>query len=170
MFSGELDCSMKERVGHVIVRDGLWAEAIGLAVHPDPRVAFRASWALRWAYGVSPEGLLAYIDSFVDAFLKSDNGSVHREYSKILYDMQRRRMVTFDDIRLTRIAEKALDLLVAAGTKVAVKAWCIDILCDASPRLDWVAEVLRDTLHHILHSAPSPGLAHKASKGLRKLG
>ncbi len=168
-LSGELDGGVKERVGRIIVRDGLWAEAIGLAWHPDPRVAFRAAWALGWAYNNSPEGLLPYVDDFVEAFVVSDNGSVHREYSKILCDMHRRRMVVFDDIRLAQIAEKSFDLLISPDVKVAVKAWCMDILCDAVPRMDWVGDMLRDTLHRILEDAPSPGLANKASKVLRKL-
>lgn len=166
---GELDGSMKERVGRIIVRDGLWAEAIELACDDDPRVVFRSAWALQWAYEATPEGLLPHIGAFIETFIESENGSIHREYSKILYDIQRRRIIEFDDIRLARIAEKAFDLLISPGVKVATKAWCIDILHDSLPRLDWVGEMLQDTLHRILEEAPSPGLANKASKVLKKL-
>jgi hypothetical protein len=169
VLSGELDGSMKEVVGRAIVRDGLWAEAIGLASHPDARVAFRAAWALEWAYFSAPEGLLPHIDIFVEAFLKSDNGSVHREYLKILCDIQCRRIVEFDDIQRVRIVEKAFDLLISPATKPGVKVWCMDILSSAPPHLDWVGEALTEALHRILESDPSPGLANRASKVLRKL-
>ncbi len=169
-LSGELDSTMKELVGRIIVRDALWGEAIELALHPDPRLAFRASWALEWAYFDSPEDLLTHIDCFVEAFLKSENGSVHRQYSKILCDMQRRQIIVFDDIRLSQISEKAFDLLVSPDVRTAVKVWCIELLFDASLRLDWIRDALNDILQHIMESNPSRGLANRASKVLRRLG
>jgi hypothetical protein len=191
MLSGELDGSIKERVGREIVSGGLWAEVIGLASHPDPRIVFRAAWALEWAYNDSPEGLLPYIDEFVEAFLASDNGSVHREYLKILCDIRRRRSTVFVDKErgwssalvdkeyeqnqehmhawLAQIAEKAFDLLVAPDTKTAVKGWCIEILMGVAPHLDWVGEALEETLHWLMENNPSPGLANRCQKALRTI-
>lgn len=169
MVLGEPDSGIKEVVGRVIVRDGRWAEAIALAVHPDPRVAFRAAWALDWAFFHSPEGLTKHFDAFVEAFLISENGSVHRQYLRILADMQHRRIVEIDCIRLVRIAEKCFDLLICNETKAAVKAHCMDFLLDASPRLDWVGDALMDTLSRTLENNPSPGLANRASKILRAM-
>lgn len=169
-FLGELDVSMKEHGGRRIIDEELWVEAMELAFHPDPRVAFRASWALESAYFASPGGMLPHMERFVDVFLEATNQSVHRQYSKMLCDMQRSRMVVVDDVRLARIAEKSYDLLVAHDTRPAVMVWCMEILFDISPRLDWVGEALREALHMIMENNPSRGVANRASKMLRKLG
>ncbi len=167
MLLGELDGGMKERIGRIVMRDGLWDYAFRAAFYDDPRVAFRASWALEWAYFADKDALLPYVDRVVDVFVRADNQSVYRHYSKILRDMQMCRMSIFSDIQLVRIGEKAFDLLVDPATKTATKAWCMDILLGLVPHLDWVGEALYGALYRIMDDDPSPGVISHVAKILR---
>ena len=169
-LSGELDCGVKERVGRIILRDGLWEDAFVAALHSDPKIAFRASWALGWAYFESPEAMRPHAGRLLETFLVSDNSSVHREYLKIIVDMWHRRMLVMDDVWLVRIVEKSFDLLISSATPAAVKVWCMGLLYELSPLLDWIADALRDVLRGIMEGKPSAGVANKTSKLLRKLG
>lgn len=168
-LSGRLDGGLSERVGSMIMRNNLWNSVLSLAFHPDSRIAFRAAWALEWAYFHDKSAFLPHSDRFIEAFIAATNGSVHRQYSKMLWDMYHGRIVVIDDIRLARIAEKAFDLLIGNGTKPAVMVWCMDLLFDISPRVDWVGEQLRETLERIMENEPSRGTANRAAKILKRM-
>lgn len=83
--------------------------------------------------------------------------------------MLHRGMLHPDMTQAEQIAEKTFDLLIAPATKTAVKVWCMEILFCLAPRLDWVAEQLRDTVQQILESTSSRGLANRAGKILKRI-
>jgi hypothetical protein len=165
----EFGSGMNERAGRIILDNNLIECALGLAMHPDPRAAFRSSWALDWAYFHDREAILPHAERLIDTFIEATNGSVHRQYSKIIYDMYHTRIVAVDGIRLARIAEKAFDLLIDTSTRTAVKVWCMELLFDIAPRVEWVGEQLGLTLRQMMESEPSRGLANRAAKVLKRM-
>ncbi len=167
--SSEIKSEMNEKFGRLIGPNNLWDTALDLGLHEDPKVAFHGSWALEWAFYDDREAFRPHIPHFVANFLKATNGSVHRHYTKMMWDMLHRGMLRPDIAQAERIAEKAFDLLIAPATKTAVKVWCMEILFCLAPRLDWVAEQLRETVRQILESNPSRGLANRAGKVLRRI-
>ena len=168
-LSGEMIGEMNGVFGRLIGPNNMWDFALDLAFHDDPRVAFRGSWALEWAYYNDREAFRPYLAHFVDNFLKAANPSVHRHYTKMLWDMQHRGMLVLDDGQAEQVAEKAFDLLIRPETKVAVKVWCMEILYDLSPRLDWVGEQLGEVLRRIMEDEPSRGIANRGLKILRRI-
>lgn len=165
----EFESEMNERYGRIIAENDLWDFALDLAFHDDPRVAFRSSWALEWAYFNDRESFRPHTAHFFDNFLKAANPSAHRHYSKMLYDMMRRGAVTLDHGQACATAEKCFELLIDPSTRVAVKVWCMEILFDLRPRLDWLEENLRDAVQILLDTNPSAGLANRGFKLLKRL-
>lgn len=168
-LSEEFGPEMDVRYGSLIADKGLWTEALVLAFHADGRVAFRASWALEWAYFSHRESFAPYVAVFFENFLKADNPSVHRSYAKMLCDMLRRGIFVPDDGQAERIAEKSFDLLIGVDTKSAVRIWTAEILYELSLRLDWIGEHLEDVLRRQMESMPTPALLSHYPKLLRRM-
>ncbi len=157
-YSGD----MKPTVGYLILKHGLWEEAMDIGRYGEQKIAFRATWALEWAYEQSSPDELPewFADRMLDDFAASDNGSLHRVYAKMLCDQ-----IRFGDYRPTgpqaeRMAEKCFDLAIDPQTKTAVAFWCLEILSELAPRVDWVAEELDGTVLRISENPDcSPGMA-----------
>ncbi len=176
---------MKAMVGYMILKYGAWEAAMNVGATtvrgqggvkyapPSPQTtAFRASWALEWAYEQSEPGDLPewFFDRLIDDFTASSNGSLHRIYAKIICDMMRFGGAKLTDGQAERLAEKCFDLVIATPTKGAAKFWCLKILSELAPRLDWVAEELPETLRRI-SAAPdcTPGLRVATREILKRL-
>lgn len=168
-LAGELGPGMDECYGSLLHRHGLWTTALELAGHADPRVAFRASWALEWAYFHDREAIRPYLDKFLGNYFTIANRSVHRHYTKMLCDMMRKGIAAPDDALAQRIAERTFDLLVDPNTKVAVKVWCGEILFDLAPRIPWVAENLAEVVELQVERYPSPAMVNHGTKLLARI-
>lgn len=168
-IGGAIHGEMNSIYGEVIARDDLWEFALGLAFDEKPQVAFRSSWALEWAYFNDREAFRPHIPHFIDNFVRAQNSSVHRHYTKMLHDMLTRGLVVPDGATADALAEKAFDLLIAPETRTAVTVWAMEILYELAPRIGWVAEELPLTIRRILESDPSPGTANRARKVLKRM-
>lgn len=168
-LQGGFGSAMDRRYGGLIVRNDLWKEALALASHKDARVAFRASWALEWAYFHGRDAFAPYVAAFLENFLRAANPSVHRHYTKMLYDMLRREIFIPNDFQAAQIAEKTFDLLIGEGTKSAVRIWAAEILYELSPRLDWVREHLEEVLRHQIETIPTPAILNHYGKLLKRM-
>lgn len=135
---------MNAVVGSLIAEEGLWEPALDLAMSDDAQTAFRASWALEWAYATNMDYFERFIPRFFEDYLSATNESVNRVYSKMVCDMMRRGALTLTDEQALAVAEKAFDLLVNPGTAVAVKVWQIELLSDLSGHIDWIEENLTE--------------------------
>lgn len=162
---------MKAVVGYLILRYGLWEQAMNLGCDASQRTGFRATWALEWAYEQSEGQLPEWFPSrMTDDFAASDNGSLHRVYGKMLCDMMRFGDFRPTDAQARQLAEKCFDLLIGTQTKCAVQFWCMEILYELSPRIDWIAEALEDTARRISESpACSPGMTSACRDMLKRL-
>lgn len=139
---GGLTKKMNVLLGSLIAEEELWTEAMDLAMSDRDQLAFRASWALEWAYSSNMERFAEFIPRFFGDYLKAMNHSVNRVYSKMLCDMIRRRAITLTDGEAEQVAVKCFDLLVNPETAVAIKVWQIELLSDLRSRFDWIEEEL----------------------------
>lgn len=149
--------NMKPMVGYLILKYGLWEEAMNLGMTDSRQIAFRATWALEWAYSQSYDDLPEWFaDRMVDDFVASRNGSLHRVYSKMLCDMMRFGGFRPTDGQADRLAEKCFDLAIGPQTRGAVKFWCLDTLCELAPRIDWIPDALEGLLQRISEEPDCP--------------
>lgn len=169
-ISGEFGRGMAERYGSLVIKHGLWSEVLALALSDDDKLAFRSAWSLDWAYFQGRERMRPYAGSFLDTYLASTNGSVHRSFSKVLCDMMRRGIICLTDDQAASVAEKCFDLLIRDDVKSAVKVWCAEILYELSATLDWIGDHLADTLRHQMETQPTPAILNHYAKLLRRLG
>lgn len=193
-----LDGGMKATVGYIILRYGAWEAAMNVGMNsshrPGPdsaakqrtgkgeednvaspewsKIGFRASWALEWAYEQAEESDLPewFFDRLANDFTTTHNGSLHRIYAKIICDRMRFGSVRPTDAQAEKLAEKCFDLVIGPRTKTAVRFWCLEILAELAPRLDWVAGELPETLRLISEAADcSPGMRVATREILKRL-
>lgn len=170
LLAGGLTKRMNRMFGTLIQEEGLWEEALALARSDDPRVAFRASWALEWAYTIQPEEIERRFQPFLQDFLTSHNESVQRVYSKMLCDMTRRGSIVLSDEQAVALAEKSFDLLTDPDRAVAVRVWQIELLFDLIPCLGWVEENLTAVVRGLSeHPDCTPAIAAHARSYLRRI-
>ena len=93
LSAGGLTKQTNRMLGRLIAEEKLWDEAMELARSDEAQVAFRSAWALEWAYTMDAHPIEARFRRFFEDFLRSDNTSVQRIYSKMLCDMVRRGAV-----------------------------------------------------------------------------
>lgn len=157
-------------IGALIAEEGLWDLAINLSGSGQRQVAFRSSWGLEWAYNLNPSEIEKRKDIFLRHLLDSQNESVNRVFSKMLFDMMRRGAVSLTDDEAERVAEKAFDLLINEDTPPAVKVWQIELLKEMIPRMDWIEENLTAIVTAISEDPEcSPAMAAHARHYFRDL-
>lgn len=136
---------MNKLFGQFIVEENLWTMAMNLAMGDDDKIAFRSSWAVEWAYTISPEHFRHnYSERLILDFINTSNDSVHRVYGKMLYDLIVNDVLTLDDDQVTAIAEKCLDRTINSNTNVAVKVRFMKLLQLLTPRIEWLEATLTD--------------------------
>ena len=164
--------NMKPTVGYLILKYGLWEEAMNIGRHGKPRIAFRATWVLEWAYEQSSPDELPewFADRMADDFAASSNGSLHRVYAKMLCDQMRFGDFSPTGAQAEKLAEKCFDLVIDPKTKTAVTFWCLEVLSELAPRVDWVAGELEETVRRISESPGcTPGIAVACREILKRL-
>ena len=145
-----------ERVGRLIAREGLLAETIDLGTDPDPRIAFRASYALEHAFAADPKRMEPHLNALVDRYAEVSCHDAQRHFSKILALLDRTIEVTFDR-------------LIDRSVPVAVKVWAMEILAWLADERPWIGEQLGDTIRHLMDCDGSPGLCSRGRKICRRL-
>lgn len=168
LFSRGLTKKMNVIIGTLIAEENLWEEAIILSRDNNPKIAFRASWALEWAYTMNSEQIERRFEELLNDFSQTDNESVQRVYSKMLCDMIRRRVIYLSDEKAAAIAETCFDLLTNRQTPVAVKVWQIELLADLSQRIEWIEENLTDIVRDMSENSEcTPAIAASARRFLK---
>lgn len=158
-----------ERVGRLIAREGLLAETIDLGTDPDPRIAFRASYALEHAFAADPKRMEPHLNALVDRYAEVSCHGAQRHFSKILALLLRRKSLRLDDRRLDRTIEVTFDRLIDRSVPVAVKVWAMEILAWLADERPWIGEQLGDTIRHLMDCDGSPGLCSRGRKICRRL-
>ena len=147
----------------------LLAAPLQLAHDPDPRVAFRASAALEYAYFANPDGLRPYQEQFLANFLTAASTSAQRHYAKVLENLIRSGRITLSSAQMQQVAEAAFDRMIDPRARPAVKVWSMEILFLLAPALPWVDEQLEESVR-MLMDAGSPALDAHGARLCRKIG
>lgn len=153
-----------ERIGRLIAREGLLAETIDLGTDPDPRIAFRASYALEYAFAADPKRMEPHLSAFVDRYAEVSCHGAQRHFSKILALLLRQK-----SRRLDRTIEVTFDRMIDRSVPVAVKVWAMEILARLADERPWIGEQLGDTIRHLMDYGGSPGLCSRGRKICRRL-
>ena len=156
------------RYGRQILCDDLFGTALDLSIGPDPQTAFRAAYALEYAFFAAPERFRPFHTRFIEYYLTAVHAGVHRHYSKMMSQLLRTETIALSDENRQRIAENAFDRLIEPKTRVAVKAWSMEILDRLSSDLSWVDEQLEDTIRFLMRDG-SPGICSKGAEILRRI-
>lgn len=165
---GAFEKGFAARMGPVVAQPEVFEWAMALAHDPDPKIAFRASYALEEAFFGAPERYLDYTPRITDNFLRVINASAQRHYAKIMAWLLRYHPDQIVPSNDERIAERAFDLLIGDKTPVATRVWAMDMLEVLAGRLPWVAEQLGDTIKHLMAEG-SPGFINRGRKVCRSL-
>lgn len=141
----------KRELAQLISVRGWWADVMDMAAQggnsgPGARLSFRAGWCLEGAYFIDRRGFAPYAARFAQDFMTVRNRSVHRHYSKMLFDMLRRGILVPDAMLTEELAGRCFDLLIDPGTKVAVRVWLAEVLVLLAGQVGWIGEHLRPVL------------------------
>ena len=139
-----------ERIGRLIAREGLLAETIDLGTDPDPRIAFRASYALEYAFAADPKRMEPHLSAFVDRYAEVNCHGAQRHFSKILALLLRQKSLRLDDRRLDRTIEVTFDRMIDRSVPVAVKVWAMEILARLADKRPWIGEQFGETIRHLM--------------------
>ena len=142
MLSGNLSRESVQRWGERIVLEKLWEEALQMAREGEPKVAFRAAWALEYAWKLWPEGVVTRFGRLLEVLLASSNVSVQRIFSKMAYELLRRQAVSLADGEAEALVACCFDRLLDLATPSGVAVWQIRLLDLLAARIDWVGEQL----------------------------
>lgn len=156
LLAGSFGKEMNRTLGRLIAREEAWDAAMELVRSGEERIAFRASWALEWAYTLDPRPVEERFPGFLEDLLRSDHASVQRIYSKMLCDMMRRGAVAPDDTQAAALAGKCGELLLSQTAPVAVRVWQIELLDDLRGRIGWVEENLTDIVREVSERPDCP--------------
>lgn len=152
--------------GDIVREEQLYDQVMNLSLQRSSgSVAFRAAYSLELAFFRDPDGFAPYHARFISDFCEVTHPGVLRHYGKIMAWLLKNRRLDLTDGQALAIAEIVVARLVDPELKVAVKAWCMDILHHLSGRLDWVQELLPEVIDQLKRD-PSPGMLSR----LKKLG
>lgn len=155
-----------ERIGRLIAREGLLAETIDLGTDPDPRIAFRASYALEYAFAADPKRMEPHLSAFVDRYAEVSCHGAQRHFSKILALLLRQKSLRLDDRRLDRTIEVTFDRMIDRSVPVAVKVWAMEILARLADKRPWIGEQLGETIRHLMDCGRFPRLMQPGPENL----
>lgn len=169
-LTSELTERMNLVVGLFIARHGLWNAALDMCLDGDQHTVFRISWALEAAYCLDKDAFGSHVDRFFDIYITSQNSSLQRVFTKMLCDLMRRGVFVPSSQQEEQIASKSFDMLLDPTTKVAIKVWCIELLCDLRQRHRWIDENLEEVIRAFsLEEECAPAMSAKARHALARL-
>lgn len=162
-LKADFEKGFSARYGPVVMEEDLYRTALELAREEDPRVVFRASYALEWAFFKDPGRFAPHIPLLIENYLTVCNRSAQRHYIKMLDYILRHDMIRLSPEQEEQLAERTFDLLIDPQTPVAIKVWAMEILYRFSGTLPWVGEHLYETITHLMASG-TPGILSRGSK------
>ena len=166
LLLGDFEPNFGERVGRMVYDNDLYIIALGLATEREKlllpaadqaKVAFRAAYALEYAFFINQEHFISKcIHAFIESFSLTKNRSAHRHFGKIMTTLLQTKRLILNPEQAMSVAEAAASWLADPKSKVAVQIWTLKILSLLAPQVEWVTEILPDVIALLsLHPTPA---------------
>lgn len=157
-----------EYCGRLIVANDLFAEAFDLGKTGPDQLAFRATWALDFAFSYDSARLSDFCGQIVDNSLQASYSGVIRLYSKMLVKLLSIQGADLSSDRIDRIAEVTFTRLIDAAVPPSIRVWCMEILYRLPHQESWIDEELYEVLD-LYRQSHLPSLRSRAGKLYRRI-
>ena len=144
-------------MGNLILEQNLFGLMMDIICKEKGNIAFRAAWAVEYAFLKRPDSFLNFVPQFITYFHKTENESVRRLYGKIMYILLSKKWLVPDIDTSESIAETVCHWLIASKAKIGNKIWCLNILQILNPQVKWITEVMENIIAKESIS-PTPGI------------
>lgn len=149
-------------------------DLLDLTLHKDGQIAFHAAWLLDTVVEDDLDNYIFEIVQFITYSERITHHSCQRHYARIFMHFtaaaKKSNMIRLKlaQTNLEPMVERCFDWLIDPKTKVAVKAFSSEVLCNVSGRYDWIAEELQNQLHFLMNNG-SPAIQSTGRRLLSKL-
>jgi len=161
-------CTQLNEEGYILT------DLLDLTLHTDGQIAFHAAWLLDTVVENDLDNYIFEIDLFITYSQRIKHHSCQRHYVRIFMlltaaakksNIIRLKLSQTD---LEPMVELCFDWLIDLKTKVAVKAFASEVLCNVSGRYDWISEELQSQLRFLMNNG-SPAIQSTGRRLLNKL-
>ncbi|WP_448698699.1 hypothetical protein ACFGVR_17725 [Mucilaginibacter sp. AW1-3] len=140
----------------LLIQDFPLAGLIGVTLHPEREIAFRAAWTLETLVLGQPSHFIDQLDQLIAPFCMVKNTGCQRHYARILDELTapkadkaiKAKMLSMD---LEPVAERCFDLMIEPKTPIAVKVFASQLAFNLRHRYDWIAEILTGQLQIMMN-------------------
>jgi len=149
-------------------------DLLDLTLHTNGQTAFHAVWLLDTVVEDDLNNYIFEIDKFITYSQRIKHHSCQRHYARIFMHFtaaaKRSNIIRLKLLQtdLEPMVELCFDWLIDPKTKVAVKAFASEVLCNLSGRYDWISEELQNQLHYLMNNG-SPAIQSTGRRLLNKL-
>lgn len=157
-----------EYCGRLIVANDLFAEAFDLGKTGPDQLAFRAAWALDFAFSYAPARLSDFCGQIVDNYLRASYSGAVRLYCKMLVRVFSAPGADLSSDWVDRIVEVTFTRLIDAAVPPSIRVWCMEILYKLPYHDSWVDEELYEVLD-LCRQSHLPSLRSRAGKLYRRI-
>ena len=149
-------------------------DLLDLTLHTDGQIAFHAAWLLDTVVENDLDNYIFEIDLFITYSQRIKHHSCQRHYARIFMHLTAEAKksniirLKLSQTDLEPMVELCFDWLIDPKTKVAVKAFASEVLCNVSGRYDWITEELQSQLCFLMNNG-SPAIQSTGRRLLNKL-
>lgn len=142
-------------------------EVICLAFTTSNKDHYKACWVLELICEKQLDTILPYLDQFCDTLRLYQNESAIRPIAKIMVFLTTRYKEKLSEIHIQKFIETSFDWLIS-DTKVAAKAYAMEILFELGKHHDWIHSELKQIISQD-YSKHSAGYKARARMILKEL-
>jgi|SRR5690606_15005628 len=137
----------------------------------DPKVSFRASWALEHILLKNPVYLKPVLAQLISNYQKLQNWSSLRSYTKIMMIIlsPKSKSLQIDSQQFEIIMEKTFQVVEDKDCPVAVKVNCFDILYYLTKKYQWIEKELSLLIQFNLEKQNSPAINSRGKILLKRI-
>ena len=135
-------------------------ETLGLSKEELEKIEFRAAYILETVYCKDPKLFDPFLYQLFEMFPNVNNGSMRRHFAKICYLSIKKGNRPHN---IESIATACADWIIDPQTRVAVKAWALDMLTELAKIDNRIKELLPEVIA-TLNIRPSAGMLARLRK------
>jgi hypothetical protein len=148
-------------------------DLIDVTLHPEPDIAFRATWILENVFLQDPEIYLPELEYLLSKITVVKAPGSKRHYAKIMMHIteQGAPKIIKDKVQtidFKPVVEQLFDWMIDPKIKIAVKASDAEALFNLRYRYGWITEELVNQLHFLMRNG-SAAIQARGKKLLKEL-